>query len=213
VTPAIADLSRLEADPRIPSLNLLGSDWWATMWATAFLFHKVLHHAHPTYYPASPLLGEWSLEDDFHPILRVQSCQRLAALRINDRFTAVPSRENDVSADWATGWHGDERTHRWTAEQVASIRVRSRAQEVVKLGLEYTALKAVNPFAVRLNGTQLGMCDRALRCDLAVALPGGDNRFDFVSTRPPEKPDNGDPRRLGIAFSAITIAETGCTSG
>lgn len=213
VTPEVADLTRLEADPRVRSVNVLGSDWWTTMWATTFLFHKVLHHAHDTYYPASPLVGEWSLEDDFDRILKVRLCGRSAGMRINDRFNLVPAAEQDLSAEWDRGWYGDERTHRWTAEQTASIRIRAGTARLVKVGLDYTVLRNENPFAVLVNGTQLGACKGAVRCDLTIELSRGDNRLDFVGTRPPEKPDNGDPRRVGIAFSAILIEQTGCPSG
>jgi hypothetical protein len=207
---AVAELTKLESDPRITSINLVSGTFWDGMWETTFLFHKPLYHLHPTYYPSRPLLGEWTLQDGAAPILTVEPCQRPQDVRLNERFVAVPNGSADLLASWDRGWHDDERTHRWTADTVASIRIRSRSRDRITIVLAYRALNAGNLVAVRLNGERLGDCSRPDRCEIPGKLHDGDNLLELVGALPPERPNNGDPRQLGIAFSRIGIAETGC---
>src|SRR5205823_1370934 len=144
VSPALPELMKLERDPRITSINILASGYWDSMWETVFLFHKTLYHQHPTYYPAAPLRGDWTLEDHADGILTVEPCHPGQSIRVNERFMAVAGLAQELSAAWDRGWEADERTHRWTADQVAAIRVHSRARQQIRIRLAYRALNAAN---------------------------------------------------------------------
>jgi lipoprotein signal peptidase len=210
VSRPLAGLLKLEADPRITSINIVTPSFWESMWESTFLFHKPLYHRLTTYYPAQPLRGEWTLEDGFDGILKLEPCQRGQDIRVNERFFVSPNGIPGVSASWDRGWHDSERTHRWTAEQVASIRIRSRSRGRITITMAYSPLNDHNQIAARLNGERLADCSRLHRCQMDARLEEGDNLLDLVSTLAPERPDNGDSRRLGISVSEIAIVETGC---
>lgn len=210
VSSALVDLMKVERDPRVTSLNLVSPEFWDTMWETTFLFHKPLYRKHATYYPAAPLRGEWTLEERTDRILAVVPCHRSEEIRINERFVAVSDGGAPLSAQWGGGWHAPEGTHRWTAESVASVRVDSRSRGVVRIALAYHALDARDRVRARMNGEWLGECAQPDRCSIEAKVQEGANSLELVATLPPAAPGNGDPRRLGIDFSRISIAETGC---
>ena len=210
VSPALSELTSLDADPRVDSLNLVTSDFWDGMWETTFLFHKNLYPTHQTYYPASPALGKWTLDDlTRDSILKVEPCWA-SAVRVNDRFEAVRGSPN-LAAEWQGGWQGDERTHRWTTETVASIRFHSRPHEPIRITLRYRPLDPSDQLSVRLNGSMVAACSDGERCSFDAAAGQGDNLLELAGSVPPRAPGNGDPRPLGMAFSEIRIAERGCS--
>ncbi len=63
VSKDMVDLKKIEADPCIESVNLLGSDWWDILWQTNFLMRKKLYFETTTYQGrnASNLEGQWDL--------------------------------------------------------------------------------------------------------------------------------------------------------
>ncbi|MEP6809613.1 MAG: hypothetical protein ABI992_05170 [Chthoniobacterales bacterium] len=92
VEPAYADLLQIDRDPEVPSVNVLGDNGWKLMWDLYFLMHKQIYlEGTSSYYPASPLLGAYDLEDitsckpPERPLARPMGPIR----KINERFTLV----------------------------------------------------------------------------------------------------------------------------
>lgn len=61
VSPDTADLKKIEGNPEVASINILGRDAWNIMWEANFLLWKQLYMEAPSYYPAASLDGEWDL--------------------------------------------------------------------------------------------------------------------------------------------------------
>ncbi|MBN1594914.1 hypothetical protein JW933_03210 [candidate division FCPU426 bacterium] len=63
VTSGLSDLGKIEHDPRIHSVNILGKKYWDILWQTCFLMRKQLYFETSTYRGrvASELRGEWDL--------------------------------------------------------------------------------------------------------------------------------------------------------
>lgn len=74
----IIGLQKLEKMDNVSSINILENDEWEQMWINYFLFmDKKLYLQIKTYYPASPLLGEWTLR---------KSGPRYNSFKMNIRF-------------------------------------------------------------------------------------------------------------------------------
>lgn len=211
ISAELADLTRLEADPRIASINIETSNFWTNMWETIFLFHKPLHHKISTYYNKSSLSGEWTVleRNGGDRILRVQRCEA-ETIVVNDRFAAV--RGAELFADWGLGWQGDEQTHRWTAEQTSSIRLIASRAEAVRAQLAYYPLKSSNRLSVRVNGRFVMDCPPQT-CSFEMKLDPGETSLELVGSGLPEVPPMNDDRRLGFSLSEIRLAQTDCAPG
>jgi len=63
VSKDMADLKKIESDPLIESVNILGSDYWDILWQTNFLMRKKLYFETSTYAgrTQSKLEGQWDL--------------------------------------------------------------------------------------------------------------------------------------------------------
>ena len=210
VSREFSDLQKLEADPRVPSINILSPEFWDNMWETTFLFHKKLYHLNRTYYPQSPLRGEWLLDDRSDRILGVERCNTQDRIVVNQRFTALREGTGVLTAEWDRGWQVHERTHRWTADRAASIRIRSPGHQQIRIETVATPLNPANTVALLVNGMQLAACSGRGECDASATLGEGENVLEFVSPLPPERPGNGDVRELGVDFSKIVIGEANC---
>ncbi len=55
------ELSIIDKDPSVSSINILGDSFWEPMWESYFLINKNLFFESPSYYPSTPLNGEYDL--------------------------------------------------------------------------------------------------------------------------------------------------------
>jgi len=151
----LAALAQLESDPRVTSLNMTVDDFWARLWANAFLLRKPQYFAIHTYEGRlnTPLKGEWDLRDS---LLRTAPLAEADLIRVSELFHAVrvgaPGR---LQTGFDRGWHPEEKgggsRWRWSdgagrilvtnpsarpIEARLSLRVRSLAPGSLELRLE-----------------------------------------------------------------------------
>ncbi len=106
----LAELGRLEKEPRVASLNMLVEDYWSRLWANAFLLRKPQYFLTHTYEGRlnTALKGEWNLSDSFLHCLPLQAGDRIV---INPRFHAERvAAPGFVQAGFADGWYAEEKT-------------------------------------------------------------------------------------------------------
>lgn len=59
----IIDLQKIAKMDNVSSINIVEASWWDQMWMNYFLFmEKKIYLKYSTYYPSSPLIGEWTLQ-------------------------------------------------------------------------------------------------------------------------------------------------------
>jgi hypothetical protein len=112
---SIAELGRLEQEPRVASLNMLVEDYWARLWANAFLLRKPQYFLTHTYEGRlnTALKGEWNLSDSPLNFLPLNAEDRVV---INARFHAERvAAPGLVTGSFADGWYSEEKTSidRW----------------------------------------------------------------------------------------------------
>jgi hypothetical protein len=91
VQPQYQDLVAVDADPKVESVNILGTSGWETMWAAYFLMDKKIYMETQTYYRASALKGAYDLYDSRSqtPPRQLSSGQNLPIRRLNDRLSLI----------------------------------------------------------------------------------------------------------------------------
>ncbi len=213
VDQSLLDIRRIEADPRIGSLNIRVEDFWARMWANTFLLRKPQYFVTHSYEGRldTPLRGEWDLSDSLVHVLPVATADHII---VNERFhlTRVgPSSQLRVS--FADGWHELERdTHshwRWTSQE-ARLVVTNPAHSPRRIRLEIKA-QAITPrrLLVQYDGVQLGSRSVGLGVGTfdfgEILLPPGESVLTLQSTEPARLLETGDTRQLSVAVHKISL--------
>jgi hypothetical protein len=132
VTRDQAGLAKLESESSIESLNVLGSDWWRTMWSAHFLLRKQLYFETQTYFEATPLDGEWNLrfvrESDAH-LIRINAAGD--AITINPSYV-IEKHPSPLEARLGTGWRLPEPGHTWMGSEsgTATIILKSGCEQL-----------------------------------------------------------------------------------
>jgi len=107
---SLAELGRLEQEPRVSSLNMLVEDYWSRLWANAFLLRKPQYFLTHTYEGRlnTPLKGAWNLSDSFLTFLPLQPEDRIV---LNARFyverVAAPGL---ILGNFGRGWYDEEQS-------------------------------------------------------------------------------------------------------
>jgi len=207
VTPEMADLRRMERDPRVESINIVTWEWWSSMWETAFLLGKPLYQKAGSYYLKSERLeGQWTLKEIREPpddVLVQAPLDPAHVIEVNPSYTLVRSASL-MELEFGTGWHGGEPGHRWTSEQRATVLVDAYAPRRAMLELTYTHLLPGTAFGVLLGDRQVGRCVEPELCSVGpLELPAGLSTLTLASSRPPELPGPGSPRVVGTAYRLI----------
>ena len=208
----LVNLSSVESRPEIESINIPGTDWWETMWKAHFLLRKPISIEKETYYPATPLTGEWDLKNSEFTkafILSADDLERPETIRINESYYLERARNNRIlEVSLGKGWYPPERTHCWTGSNgdEAKVLVRSNAGPLeVEIVTTYAPLDPANKISFSMNGKPLSECPSAGTCRLRSVLDSGDNFLEIKSSLPPTQPNNGDPRLLGYSFKEIRV--------
>jgi hypothetical protein len=214
VTKNQADLARLEGNPSIESINILGPDWWRTMWDAQFLRRKKLYFETSTYFNATRLEGDWNLsfiEKTGEDLVHVSATSD-NIIFVNPSYLL---ERNPVllRARLGSGWYPTESTHRWMGSDggLATVVIESRCQQLtVRVRASYWPLKAADHLAIYLGGRKIADCLDNRSCEIAgVTLSTGEHVLEFRASLTPALPGNGDPRLLSYAFNSIEITPTG----
>jgi hypothetical protein len=210
----MADLQSIEANPKVDSVNILDDpgDVLNTMWKANFLARKRLYLEQRTYYSASDLLGNWTLQSRGEPgyggVLNVEGLDSGELVRVNQRYAFAPARR-ELDVGFGNGWWPNEPTNRWTGNgsSSADLLLHVAAERMpVSLSAEYWPLNPENRLSIYLDRQLLTGCDDNRECNTPrFELTRGDHVLELRAALPPEPPDNGDVRMLGYNFSRIQI--------
>lgn len=208
----LAEVGRLEQEPRVASLNMLIDDYWSRLWANAFLLRKPQYFQVHTYEGRlnTPLKGEWNLSDSFLRLLPLQPEDRIV---VNPRFHATRvAAPGLVLGEFADGWYAEEKdsADRWrwsggagrlvlTNPAVVPVEVSLRLQVravtprrlEVRLGDTVVAVQPLDEQRQEVVVERLWLAPgrHVLTLDGAGPLAGGP----------------GDPRRLAVALYAFEL--------
>jgi len=212
----LADLKKLEQNPLVASLNILGSDTWNILWPVNFLLRKKLYFETTSYAGrvASSLDGQWDLKresgtaDDMPHISGFDNCAE--TLPVNSSYILQKANGTVLKARLGIGWYGSEITYRWTGGDLNLSRIILQSaldQLAVSFRAEYWPLNQNNHLSIYLNGEKIVDCPNNSFCKVeSVMLSQGENILELRPAIPPEFPGNGDPRRLSYAFRSIEIS-------
>lgn len=212
VTRDQADLAKLEDDPSIESINLLGSGPWQTMWAAHFLLRKQLYFETQTYFRSTPLDGEWDLrfvrEPGVHPV-RINAPGH--TIPVNPSY-ALERRPSTLEAHLGNGWYPSEPGHTWMGSEsgAATVILTSRCEQLsVDLRAAFWPLNRENRLSIYLAGRKIADCADYRSCELSgIALSSGENLLEFKPALAAASPSAGDRRLLSYAFQSIEITQT-----
>ena len=203
----LVDLGRLEQEPRVASLNMLIEDYWARLWANAFLLRKPQYFLTHTYEGRldTPLRGEWNLSDSPLHCFPLRSEDRIA---INARFHAERvAGQGTIFGIFAQGWYAEERSSgirwRWSNGQGA-LTLTNPSNDPVRASLRMR-VRALSPrlLEIRLGDVliaapQLDGSEQEIVVGYLRLLPG---RNDLnLSTAATVSPGKTDARQLGVAL-------------
>ena len=211
----LLDLRQLEARPEITSVNVRIPDFWARLWANAFLLHKPQYFLTHTYEARlnTELKGEWDINGS---VLRIVLPEARDQVVVNGIYALVDTRSRAfLRARLGDGWYDAESTHQppsrwhWTKGD-AEIVLENPHAYPLRLLCRFDARSLVpRDLQVVLDGRlvatmQLGPVRQNVRGPEFV-LPPGVTRLQLRSSVPPSAAGGSDPRLLGFAAYAITF--------
>ena len=219
VEPEYESLPGLERTKSVSSINVLGDDYWPTMWTAYFLMHKKLYLTHPSYYAASEPVGEYDLEDRAclrSQIVHVKPIETPPATRLNDRFTLVGPVRRRLRAELGTGWYLGEVGHAWSGKdgRRVSIKIHSEDDGVrARLRLIYGPFRNDDKMTLFARGEPLTFTVKPQPDgNEEITVPElvfnkGDTEVDIISDLEPIHPNASDPRLVSRAFASVEIEE------
>jgi hypothetical protein len=223
----IAALKEIESNSLVDSINITTADNWDNMWYAHFLMRKKLYYKNSVYYPASSLIGHWTLKEGIEDldILHVDGFETPDAaghaagastfgtktIPVNSSFVLerLGAASNILQAKTDAGWHASEGTLIWTGGEssVSTIILTSADRLVINFRLKYWPLNPNNRLSIYLNGAKVTDCPNSNHCEAdEITLAKGQNVLELRAMLQPEVPGNGDPRRLGFAVQSIDIS-------
>lgn len=219
VTRDQADLAKLEDDPSIESINVLGHGCWRTMWAAHFLLGKRLYFETQTYFRSTRLDGEWDLRFVREPgVDPIRSTAPGHTIMINPSYT-LERCPPTLEARLGTGWYPPEPAHTWMGSEagVATVILKSRCeQQTVRLRAEFWPLNREDRLSIYFGGRKIADCADNRSCELSgIALSRGENLLELKPALAAASPGTADRRLLSYAFQSIEITQTaasGCES-
>jgi hypothetical protein len=210
----MAELQSIESDARVDSVNILDDpgDTLNAMWKANFLARKRLYLEQRTYYSASDLLGNWTLQSRGEPgyggVLYVEGLDSSRLIHVNQRYVLAPARR-ELTVRFGGGWWPNEPANRWTGNgsSSADLLLHVAAERMpVSFAAEYWPLNPKDALTIYLDRQLLTECRDNARCATPrFELSPGEHVLELRAELPPSQPDNGDVRTLGYNFSRIQI--------
>ena len=210
------ELSIIDKDPSVSSINILGDSFWEPMWESYFLINKNLFFESPSYYPSTPLNGEYDLVSKVNMagehVLIFESSNKIAAdISINQKLShfELLNHSNDFRAlvRFGNGWWGDEKDHRWAgaAGKKFTVEIITEAPlDSVSLYMDFSALKSSDRLSISLNKELLSenISNSPFLLN-NLKLKKGLNILDFQSLLEPQRANRHDCRMLSYNFKKI----------
>ena len=202
-------LQGIRNNEEIGSINIPsdGGIYWNIMWEAYSMFPKKLFFEQPTYYPSTPLNGEWWLvRNDFLVISYLDDPNTI--IPINSRYS-LRRASSGFNVQFGVGWSDSEEVRRWTIADDASIIVYSNLDNIhTNLTLKYNPLNIDNRLSLYLNGNKVQDCDDNSSCLVKdLVFRKGENVIEFKAKLPPQQPGYGDPRELCYCFQLIKFEQ------
>ena len=211
----LLDLRQLEARPEITSVNLRIPDFWARLWANAFLLHKPQYFLTHTYEARlnTGLKGEWDINDSLLQVILPDPSDYLV---VNNTYTLVRTGSSHfVRAYLGDGWYDVEHElhaltrWRWSKGD-AVIEVENPHDQPIRLVCRFNTRSLVDrDLQVWLNGrrvrtVQIGTVQKIVRVP-EITIPPGHSQLQLRSKVPPSSPGGGDARLLGFAVFGLDL--------
>ncbi len=217
VDQSLLEISRIETDPRVRSVNIRVEDFWARLWANTFLLRLPQYFVTHSYEGRrdTPLRGEWDLSDS---VVRALPLAPADFITVNQRFHLVRAAATDrVLVRFGDGWHqpeqGGGQSWRWTADNARLLLANSSAKpQRMRLAL---SAQAIGPRRLQVWLNEIDLGSRAIGLSRetfdygAIILPPGDSVVRLQTTGEAVVSANGDPRQLSLAVYDMTFQAVG----
>jgi hypothetical protein len=215
VEPSLAEVERVEALPQVHSVNVIVPDFWARLWANAFMLRKAQYFPTHTYEGRlnTPLRGEW----DFNGGMVQVKLPGADGVKINERFSlARVGSPYFIRARLGHGWYGTEilraRQTRWWnwSRGRASLELENPHARPQRVILHFKAHSVIpRDLQVWIGTHELARVEveRTLK-DITVpciTVPPGRVTIDLRSSVPPVQASATDSRLLGFAVYEIVV--------
>lgn len=207
-------LQQIEAAPQVGAVNVRIDQYWARLWADAFLLRKEHYFSVPTYEGriVTPLRGDWDLT---HSLLTVRPASAADEIDLGPNFSLVRrAAVSGITLAFGPGWHAIEwnQTDQWRwAKRTGTILIENRlgrsARARVDLRLQgireadEAEILHDGALAARLNTNSL---PRQLG-PIVLSLPPGRSRLIVRSTSDGARNVPGDSRLLGFALHGLRL--------
>lgn len=217
VTPDMIDLLKVDADPRIKSVNLFTITPWPCLWHTYFLMNKKLF-LHTSWYarPKSLPVGDYDLlepqnTDIAAPRAAAGSTGKEEVQYLNPSYSlAHAGTKVRLAVEVGTGWWGKEPTHRWTGASGNSYTItvncdRDGARAHL-IGVWYLPIRDDDKVTLTVNDQPVAVTHSTAQLkSQSFTLAKGRNVLVFNHTVPPGPPSSHDPRTLMVAWQEIFV--------
>lgn len=218
ITQSLLDLQKIENNPAIKSINLIGpEDSWKNTWQAYFLARKPLYFQTPMFYPNPPgsnLNGEWDLLNSkqfkFSEVVKLNIFKNdpSDSIILNSSYT-LKRANTTFWLVFGKGWYDIETNPIWSGSnsQWSLITINSSSLNFpIDLKLAYFPLKLDDRLSIYLNGKKVVDCLNNQVCEAQKLLVlKGKNKLEFRSSLPPSLAYNRGKRPLSYAFSSIEI--------
>jgi hypothetical protein len=210
----LVELSAIESDPRVASLNLMNADMWSRLWTNCFLLRKAHYFPTHTYEGRlnTPLRGEWDLNGGLIEVKLPPS----ETITVNPSFTLADTRSPlFVRAELDEGWHEPEHLVRrpihwiWSRGN-ASVKLTNPHDHPVRATLEFhLRSRSFRDIQFWIEGECHLRQELTPKMDAyvlrGVLLRPGKTLVDLRSSTPVDLPQPEDTRPLGFALSRLEV--------
>jgi hypothetical protein len=213
----IVELAQLERRPEVASVNLQISQYWARLWADAFLLRKPHYFAEPTYEGrnVTPLRGEWDLIYNKLRMLRVLPPAAADRIELGRNFLMVRAgKVNAVHLNFGIGWHAQENfgmdLWRWT-QGAGQIQVTNGlpAPARFRLRLLVLGVRAGDKLEIEVNGQRVQEVALGTLANwtesVDFSLPPGPSVLTLQPGSTNSRQLAIDPRLLGIGLHILEL--------
>lgn len=207
-------LQRIEVASQVGTVNVRIDQYWARLWANAFLLRKEHYFSVPTYEGriVTPLRGDWDLT---HSLLAVRPAGPEDEIDVGPNFSLVRrTAVSGVALGFGPDWHAIEwnQTDQWRwAKGVGTILIDNTTgrQMSVRVGLRLQGIREADEAEILHEGTvvaRLSTSGVPRPFDpIALSLPPGRSRLIVRPASVGVRNTPGDTRPLGFALHGLRL--------